>query len=84
MCNCGNKRMNYQQEQNELKPLILTKRQKQNTYDQYFEYIGKTALSVKGNITGKNYRFAFTGDRQIIDERDAEAMLNVPVLKKVV
>ncbi len=84
MCNCGNKRITYQQEQNDQETLTISEGSKPAINDPYFEYIGKTALSVKGNITGKNYRFAFTGDKQIIDNRDAVSMLAVPVLRKVV
>jgi hypothetical protein len=51
--------------------------------DFYFEYTGATALSVTGNISGKKYRFLFAGDRQLIDYRDASAMMAVPVLKRV-
>ena len=76
--------MIYQQEQNNQETLTLPKGTAPTMNDQHFEYTGKTALSVKGNITGKNYRFAFSGDKQIIDSRDAAAMLGVPVLRKVV
>ncbi len=48
-----------------------------------FEYIGKTALTVIGNVTRKRYRFSYPQQKQIIDARDAEGMLAVPVLKKV-
>lgn len=51
--------------------------------DVYFEYTGATALTVTGNVSGKKYRFLFTGDRQMIDYRDASGMIAVPVLKRV-
>ncbi len=75
--------MTYQQEKNDQETLILSKGVEQNINDQYFEYIGKTALSVIGNRTGKNYRFSFSGDKQIIDYRDVADMLAVPILHKV-
>jgi hypothetical protein len=82
MCNCGNKRGNFQPEQND--NVTFTSRESTiGINEPYFEYIGKTALSVKGNITGIHYRFAFTGDKQIINHKDAAAMLSVPVLRIV-
>jgi hypothetical protein len=51
--------------------------------DVSFEYTGKTALSVAGNITGKRYRFSHSGDEQLIDYRDASGMRSIAVLRKV-
>lgn len=51
--------------------------------DTYFQYTGKSALTVTGKITGKNYRFTKPGEMQVIDYRDASGMMAVPVLKKV-
>ncbi|MEO5651061.1 MAG: hypothetical protein ABIR03_14220 [Ginsengibacter sp.] len=84
MCNCGNKR-------NELNAFSLpmrgtfainTNREKM-VPDVNFEYTGKSALSVTGNITGKRYRFAHPGDERLIHYSDAPGMMTVPVLKKV-
>lgn len=49
----------------------------------HFEYIGQTALSVTGSVSGRKYRFLFQGDRQLIDYRDAPGMMAVPVLKRI-
>lgn len=49
----------------------------------FFEYTGKTAITVTGNISGKQYRFNSPGDKQLIDYRDAAGMTKVPVLKRV-
>ncbi|MEP6684989.1 MAG: hypothetical protein ABJA35_17070 [Parafilimonas sp.] len=48
-----------------------------------FEYTGTTALSVIGNVTRKNYRFHFSGDKQYIELNDAAAMMAVPVLRRL-
>jgi hypothetical protein len=48
-----------------------------------FTYTGETGLTIKGNITGRKYRFRFKGDQQLIDYRDAGAMMAVPVLEKL-
>ena len=51
--------------------------------DVSFEYKGKTALTVRGNISGKNYRFSRPGDIQQIDYRDAPSMMRIGALMKV-
>jgi len=83
MCNCGNKRSQYNQENNassvQTKTSIITSKQYTNSI---FEYVGKTALTVVGNITGRRYRFNRPGDLQSIDSRDAAGMLAVPVLRR--
>jgi len=85
MCNCGNKRNQFSSQQsfktNEtIKPQLV---QKKMWPDVSFEYKGKTALTVKGNITGKNYRFSKSGDVQQIDYRDAPSIMKVGVLMKL-
>jgi hypothetical protein len=83
MCNCGNKRSQYNQENNvssgQIKTSTITSKQYTNSI---FEYVGKTALTVVGNITGRRYRFNRPGDLQSIDSRDADGMLAVPVLRR--
>ena len=83
MCNCGNKRSQYNQENNvssgQTETSTITSKQYTNSI---FEYVGKTALTVVGNITGRRYRFNRPGDLQSIDSRDAAGMLAVPVLRR--
>ena len=84
MCNCGKSRTalkqnaaynNYQQKIQtspvQTKPTVI------------FQYTGKTALTIKGSITRKNYRFNFPGDIQHIDFNDAATMTAIPVLKRL-
>ncbi|WP_276502944.1 hypothetical protein [Terrimonas pollutisoli] len=81
MCNCGNKRNEFTQS---LIGAVNDERVRSQLWpDVSFEYTGETALSVTGYITGKKYRFHHHGDIQLIDYRDASAMMAVPVLKKV-
>jgi len=49
---------------------------------QYFEYIGKTGLTVLGPITGRRYRFTHPGAKMAIDERDGPSMTGVPNLRR--
>ena len=83
MCNCGNKRTEFRQQPavvtSQVKTPIPAAQQKTNSV---FEYTGKTALTVMGNITGRRYRFNRTGDLQSIDPRDAAGMMAVPVLRR--
>jgi hypothetical protein len=82
MCNCGNKRSQYDQQQSSsIQTKTPSSTLQQNT-NSIFEYIGKTALTVVGNITGRRYRFNRPGDLQSVDARDAAGMLAVPVLRR--
>jgi len=82
MCNCGSKRVAYTQQYPASTHSGLIKPET-NTGDINFEYNGKTALSVVGNFTGKNYRFNHPGAVQTIDARDAAGMTLVPVLRRI-
>ncbi|KAA9038377.1 hypothetical protein FW778_12450 [Ginsengibacter hankyongi] len=85
MCNCGNKRNQFSSQQTfKTNDTVRTELlQKKMWPDVSFAYMGKTALTTKGNITGKNYRFNYPGDVQSIDYRDATSMMTIPVLKRV-
>ncbi len=85
MCNCGNKRNDYPSGQQHFtigNPSNIPTQGKKMWPNIYFEYTGKTALTVTGRITGKNYRFEKSGEKILIDYRDASAMMSVPVLRK--
>lgn len=49
----------------------------------YFEYIGKTALTVLGSITGKRYRFTKHSERVAVDLKDRLSLVAVPNLRQV-
>src|SRR5438874_159011 len=46
-----------------------------------FECIGATGLTVRGSITGRNYRFNQPGEQVVVDSRDAPSMLPLPRLR---
>ena len=50
---------------------------------QYFEYVGNTALTAVGNVTGHRYRFAGPGAAVEVDSRDAPSMAGVPNVRRV-
>ncbi len=50
----------------------------------YFEYVGKTALTAIGPVTGARYRFERPGARVAVDPRDRRSLAAVPNLRQVV
>ncbi|MEP7318717.1 MAG: hypothetical protein ABI921_08240 [Panacibacter sp.] len=83
MCNCGKKRTGYMQQHSFADNSITAVVPVQNITTFNFQYTGKTALTVAGNMSGKRYRFSYTGDIQPVDARDAGSMMGIPVLKKI-
>lgn len=81
MCNCANKRNQFTQSLSG--NVVDEKVHSQMWPDVNFEYTGNTGLSVTGGITGKKYRFNYTGDLQLVDYRDASGMVAIPVLRRL-
>ncbi len=48
-----------------------------------FEYVGRTALTVLGPVTGKRYRFDGPGARILVDLRDRRSLAAVPHLREI-
>lgn len=48
-----------------------------------FEYLGGSAMTVKGPITGRAYRFDQPGARVAVDRRDAPSVAGVPRLRRL-
>ena len=48
-----------------------------------FEYVGKTALTALGPVTGRRYRFSRPGARVAVDWRDAPSLAAVPNLRQL-
>ena len=49
----------------------------------FFEYVGKTGMTVIGPISGLKYRFVGHGAILPVDPRDRASLLNVPNLRQV-
>ena len=81
MCNCGEKRMEYSHHSH---PGNTSKviRPQTSSYA-CFEYTGKTAFRINGNITGKEYVFSSPGSRQDVDYRDIPPLITIPILRRV-
>jgi hypothetical protein len=47
-----------------------------------FEYIGKTALTAIGPVSGRHYRFERPGATLEVDPRDSASLAAVPKLRK--
>ncbi len=56
---------------------------RQRTSVAYFEYTGKTAMTVTGPVSGMTYRFATPGSRVAVDLRDQKRVAAVPGLVQV-
>ena len=85
MCNCGKNRTALKQQSNtaqnfQHKTETVPVQTKSTVI---FQYTGKTALTITGNITKKSYRFNFPGDIQHINSSDAMALGNISVLKRL-
>jgi hypothetical protein len=50
----------------------------------YFQYLGRTALTVAGPVSGKLYRFDGPGVTVAVDLRDRTSLAAVPHLQQVV
>lgn len=49
----------------------------------FFRYVGTTALTVAGPVSGKYYRFPAPGATVEADPRDAPSLEQVPQLRRV-
>ena len=67
------------------RPAAPTPAQPQRIYHAslFFEYAGKTALTVISPQTGRRYRFLAPGARLEIDPRDRPWLASVPQLRQV-
>ena len=86
MCNCGRQRRNTgpapaQQAWSERQRVRLPIGGPQAT-GPVFEYVGATALTVFGAVSGVRYRFAHAGARVAVHGRDADAMATLPNLRR--
>lgn len=49
----------------------------------YFQYVGDTAVTVLGPVTGRRYRFSVPGAVVAVDPRDRRSVAAVPTLREV-
>lgn len=49
----------------------------------FFEYVGRTGLTVVGPVSGRRYRFDAPSSRQPVDPVDKPSLARVPHLRQV-
>jgi hypothetical protein len=49
----------------------------------FFEYVGRTGLTIVGPVSGRRYRFDTPGSPQPVDPADKPSLAAVPVLRQV-
>lgn len=49
----------------------------------YFQYNGRTAMTVHGPVSGTVYRFQGPGRRVVVDPRDRQSLAGIPQLSEV-
>lgn len=52
-------------------------------YSVQFEYVGRTALTAVGPVSGKRYRFDRPGAVIVVDPRDRPGLAAVPSLRAI-
>lgn len=80
MCNCGRQSPHGGIAAENLE--VRTRPARQNTPVE-FEYVGQTAMTVRGPFSGLRYRFHYPGARLQIDPRDASSLAALPGLRAV-
>ena len=80
MCNCGNKRKYPGGIQAALPVNAGAMGQQRPPVS--FKYVGNSALTVTGSVTGKRYRYTTNGEVLPVDHRDSSSMQKVPVLRR--
>lgn len=84
---CGNKRGAQVREQTRQTPGTPANPGQAQRYqtpdDVYFQYTGDTALSIRGMLSRRLYRFPYPQAVVAVDGRDAPGFKAVPLLKTV-
>ncbi len=78
MACCGQKRIEAATAADPAVPRVETRRSSMA----YFQYIGATAMTVTGGITGARYRFGYPGAIIPVDPRDRPSVAQVPHLRQ--
>lgn len=83
---CGKKRTVYQGTSRKTaepsKNTPAARKPRRDTYA-YFQYLGRTGLTVQGPISGTRYRFERPGAIVAVDVRDRRSLATVSVLQQV-
>lgn len=86
MCNCGSRSQRSALSptgHNAPQPRTGDARSQGATLAGEFAYIGRTAMTAIGPVTGTSYRFTLPGARVRVDLRDAASLEQIPVLRRL-
>lgn len=75
---CGKRRDTWRGETAQIPPASFN-----HSGQVYFRYVGNTALTVIGPVTGRTYKFSAGGAVSGADLRDAPSLAAVPHLRQV-
>jgi len=82
MCNCGNKTQQRATGSLTATPVSFTIPTPRKASVE-FEYIGPSAMTVRGPFSGSRYRFHYPGARLRVHEHDASSLAAIPNLQIV-
>jgi hypothetical protein len=77
-----NQAMPIRQANNPVKPPGFAQAQVQQQ-GTVFQYVGKTAITAVGPISGRQYRFGYPGAILQVDPRDGASLAAVPNLRQI-
>lgn len=79
---CGSKRQLLSQTLNPPKSKSLSQPVGRH-FEVTFEYVGNTALTAVGPVSGRHYRFERAGARVTVDPRDRPGLATIPHLRQL-
>lgn len=85
---CGSLRQRLYKKKDKAKDGVQTQSQVHDTSakdrkEVFFQYVGKTGITVIAPISGMKYRFIGHGAVMSVDPKDLKALTNVPNLRQV-
>ena len=83
MCNCGKKTQPGTNIGTAAPPPAALKHPQPQKASVEFEYVGPTAMTVRGPFSGARYRFHYPGARLRVHPHDASSLAAIPNLQAV-
>ena len=83
MCNCGNKRSQYNKTNLASRPMATPATAGPLNPKMKFMYTGRSSLKIIGNASGQPYHFRYRGEILEISAGDSSFMMTIPELSMV-
>jgi hypothetical protein len=83
MCNCGNKRSQYNKTNPASHPMASNASASSGNPKIKFMYTGHSSLKIIGNTSGRPYHFRYRGEVLEINAGDSSFMMTIPELSMV-